>query len=168
MNIYLLRHGIAAERNPLRFPDDRLRPLTARGEEQVGKIAKAMHRLDLGIDTIWTSPLVRTRQTAAPVAKRLAVEEHVQAVEQLAPDGDPRALIEEIAGLDPAPAGLLLVGHEPYLSELLSILVSGRPATQVKLKKGSLAKLEVDGPIRFGQCATLQWLLPPVLLVRAG
>ena len=164
MNIYLLRHAIAAERDATRFPDDRLRPLTARGKAQAREVAKAMRHLDLGIDLIWTSPLVRTQQTAAPVAKRLGLADRLEECEQLAPDGDPGKLLKAIAALDPPSANLLLVGHEPYLSELLSVLVSGKPTMQVKMKKGGLAKLAVDGPIRLKRCATLLWLLPPKLL----
>ena len=166
MNVYLLRHGIAEAYDPARFPDDSQRPLGARGHEQMAAVAQAMRRLDLAIDIIWTSPLVRTRQTAAAVATGLASDRRVHEVEHLAPDGDPRALMAELAGLDPRPANVLLVGHEPCLSGLLSVLASGGSAMQAKFKKGALAKLQLTGPIRFGQCATLLWLLPPNLLMR--
>ena len=166
MNLFLLRHGIAEPYDPVRFPDDAQRPLSARGHEQMGNIAEAMRRLDLGIDLILTSPLERTRQTAAAVAKGLASDQRVHQVEHLAPDGDPRDLMAALAGLDPRPANVLLVGHEPYLSGLLSILASGGSAMQAKFKKGALAKLQLSGPIHFEQCAILLWLLPPNLLMR--
>lgn len=166
MNLYLLRHGIAEAHDPARFPDDSLRPLSARGHEQMARVAAAMRRLDLAIDLIWTSPLVRTRQTAAAVAKGLACEDRVHEVAHLAPDGDPRLLLDELGSLDSRPANALFVGHEPYLSGLLSVLVSGGSAMQTKYKKGALAKLEVNGPIRFGQCATLLSLVPPNVLAR--
>lgn len=166
MNVYLLRHSMAEGHDPVRFPDDSRRPLSARGHEQMERIAQAMRRMDLGIDLVWTSPLVRTRQTTAPVAKALDLEDHVHAATQLAPDGDRGELLDEIAGLNPRPANLLLVGHEPYLSGLLSILTSGGSSVQTKFKKGTLAMLQLSGAIRLGQCATLRWLLPPDLIVK--
>lgn len=169
MNLYLLRHGPAVARDPARYPDDALRPLNERGKEQVRKIAEAMARAGLDIDLIWFSPLLRTRQTAAAVAKRFDPEHHARAHDQLAPDGDPRKLLGDLAGLDPEPANLLLVGHEPYLSELLSVVTCGGLSLRTEIKKGGLAKLEIDGrSIRFGQCATLKWLLPPRLIVMLG
>ena len=165
MNLYLLRHGIAEAGDPARFPDDSLRPLRPRGHEQMARIAQAMRRLGLGIDLIWTSPLVRTRQTAAAVAEALASADRVHSAAHLAPDGDPRMLLDHLARLDPRPANVMFVGHEPCLYGLLSVLTSGGSAVRAKVKKGSLAKLEVTGPIHFGQCATLRWLVPPNLLV---
>lgn len=166
MNLLLLRHGLAETWDPARFPDDSQRPLSARGDEQMGKVAQAIRRLDLGIDLIWTSPLLRTRQTAAAVATALRGEQRVHVAEELAPEGDPGILLKELARRGAQPANVLFVGHEPYLSGLLSILTSGGSAVQARMKKAALARLEVDGMIRLARCATLSWLLPPKLLVR--
>jgi len=60
-----------------------------------------------------------------------------------------------------APENVLLVGHEPYLSRLISLLVSGgMDVAAIEMKKGGLCKLEVAA-LRHGQCARLAWLLPP-------
>ena len=53
-----------------------------------------------------------------------------------------------------------MVGHEPDFSELISLLVTGQTGASVALKKGGLAKLEIE-KIRDGKCATLAWLLTP-------
>lgn len=58
------------------------------------------------------------------------------------------------------PENLLLVGHEPDLSKLISLLVAGKIGPGFALKKAGLAKLEVES-LRAGQCATLAWLLTP-------
>lgn len=166
MKLYLLRHGIAADPDPARFADDSLRPLDPRGEKQVGEIARAMHRMDLAIDTIWCSPFLRTRQTAAVVAARLGLDERVHARDALAPDGDAGELLAALA-LEPA-SNVLLVGHEPYLSRLLSVMASGGSALRTQIKKGGLARLDVTGPPGPHQCAVLQWLVPPRLLVQFG
>ena len=166
MDLYLLRHGMAANRDPVRFPDDRLRPLTTRGEQRIRDISKAMRRLDLGIDLIWCSPFLRTRQTAAATAEELDLGNRLQPQEQLSPDGEPGKLLAELASLEAGPDNVLLVGHEPYLSTLLSILVSGGPSVQIDFKKGGLARLKTTGPLGLDQCAVLQWFLPPRLLLR--
>jgi len=164
MDIFLLRHGIAAERSSTRYPDDALRPLNARGQEQMRKIARAMRRLDLGIELILTSPLVRARETAEAAAKELGLNDRIQAEEQLEPAGDFAGLLRAIARIDPQPENLLLVGHEPHLSGFLSYLASGGSSLRAKLKKGGLAKVEASGPIGSNARATLEWLLPPRLL----
>lgn len=154
MDLYLLRHGIAADQDAERFPDDSLRPLDARGERQIAEIAKAMRRLDLGLDMIWCSPFVRTRQTAAAVARRLGLDDRLHEQEELAPGGDPGKLLAVLA-LEPKAANVLLVGHEPYLSRLLSVIASGGSSVGVALEKGGLARLEVTGPLGLKQCAVL-------------
>jgi len=54
----------------------------------------------------------------------------------------------------------LLVGHEPYLSQLIALLSSGGTSATIDMKKGGLCKLETEG-LEYGHCATLQWLLTP-------
>lgn len=166
MDLYLLRHGVAADHDLARFPDDSLRPLNARGDKQVGEIAKALRRLDLGIDTIWCSPYVRTRQTAAVVAATLGLEDQLEAREELAPGGDPGKLLAGLEALEPGRASVMLVGHEPDLSRLLSMIASGGANVGVEIKKGGMARLDVSRPIGPKQCAVLQWLLSPRLLVK--
>ena len=65
--LYLIRHGVAAERGE-NYPDDTKRPLTNEGVQKLRKEAKALVALDITLDVILTSPLVRTRQTAELVA----------------------------------------------------------------------------------------------------
>ncbi len=79
----------------------------------------------------------------------------------LIPGANPRQLAEELHALAPAPESVLLVGHEPYLSRLISLLVSGDPDFAVALKKGGLCKLLITDRFRAGRCAELQWLLTP-------
>ena len=65
--LYLIRHGLAAERGD-NYPDDTKRPLTSRGIQRMKREARALNALDVSFDVILTSPLVRTRQTAEAVA----------------------------------------------------------------------------------------------------
>jgi len=59
------------------------------------------------------------------------------------------------------------VGHEPSLSGLASMLLSGDPALSITLKKGGICKLSVE-TLQYGRCATLDWLLSPAQLVEIG
>lgn len=161
LNLYLLRHGVAVDRDPHSFPDDARRPLTLKGEDRVRLVGDAMQALELSFDGIISSPFLRARQTAEIVASALGLGRHLHFREELMPGGDPKALIRFINRMQPAPENLLLVGHEPYLSELLSMLISGQPDAAIDLKKNGLAKLEVAERLKYGRCATLNWLLTP-------
>jgi len=156
MEIYILRHGIAVERGIPGFKKDGDRPLTKDGEEKTYQVAKAMLAMNLKFDLILSSPYVRAAQTANIVAVEL--DEEVTFTDFLLPDATPRELIREIN--DTKPQSVLLVGHEPDLSRLISLLVSGGSEATIELKKGGLCKLTIE-KLTFGQCATLNWLLTP-------
>lgn len=161
MNIFILRHGIAVERDPHSFPDDSRRPLTLKGEERVRMICDAMRALELSFDRILSSPYLRASQTAEIVATALGLRKVLEFCDELIPEGDPKALIRHVNRLQPPPTDLLLVGHEPHLSGLISQLIAGEPVATIDLKKGGLARLEIEGSLRTGRCATLSWLLTP-------
>ena len=160
MNLYILRHGIAVERGTPGFKTDADRPLTPKGKRQLREVAAAMKRLNLHFDLILSSPFLRARQTAEVVAQSLRLEQRLACSEELAPDGRPKSLIRQLQDWGPAPENILLVGHEPYLSQLIAWLISDGAATSIELKKGGLGKLEMDA-LRSGRCATLAWLLTP-------
>lgn len=165
MDLYLLRHGIAGQADASLFPDDALRPLTERGHERMHDLGKAMGPLGLRIDSIWSSPHLRALQTAEIFAQEVSSAQKVKPHKDLAPEGNQRRLLGNIADLDPSIEGLLLVGHEPRLSVLLSVLTTGSADLRIELKKGGLAKLVLDNRISLGRCGTLQWLLPPKVLL---
>ena len=68
------------------------------------------------------------------------------------------SLIEELKRKHGKRKNVLLVGHEPYLSRLISLVISGSTSLPITLRKGALCKLSVDALI-YGRCATLEWLL---------
>lgn len=161
LNLFLLRHGVAVDRDPHSFPDDSRRPLTLKGEDRVRLVCDALQALELSFDGILSSPFLRARQTAEIVATALGLRRELQFRDELAPPGDPKALVRYISRMQPGPENLLLVGHEPYLSELLSMLISGHPDAAIDLKKNGLAKIELTQRLKYGRCATLNWLLSP-------
>ena len=161
MGIFVLRHGIAADRDPAEFPDDSLRPLSPRGERKLRRVCEAMREMELSFDLILSSPFLRARRTAEIAAETLGMGDCLRFDDELAPEGDPVSLIEHVNGISPAPRNLLLVGHEPYLSRLISVLTTGRGELRVELKKGGLAGLEAQEGLAFDSCAVLKWLLTP-------
>jgi len=160
MELYLLRHGLAVERGTTGFENDSARPLTPKGRRQLRQIAAAMKQMDLRFDLILSSPLLRAKQTAKIVAAELKLKKHLKFSNALAPGGDAAVLFRQLERVKPSPEKLLLVGHEPDLSRLISRLVSGGVQLQLDFKKGGLCKLDV-GRLSSGKCATLAWLLTP-------
>ena len=164
MNLYLLRHGLAVEPGEHGIHRDADRPLTAKGKAKLGKIAAAMQAIDLSFDLILSSPYLRARQTAEIVADSFNARKRVEFSEALTPNGSSRKLVDFINRSGPFSNGVLLVGHEPFLSELISLLVSGGTGFPVLMKKGGLCKLSTES-LHNGRCATLEWLLTPKQMI---
>jgi phosphohistidine phosphatase len=167
MNLYLLRHGIAAEPGSLEYRHDSERPLTDEGERKLQHVAQALEKLEITFDVILSSPFVRAWQTASIVAESLEISKKLRRCEPLIPGGSLKQLIQELNALKPAPKDVLLVGHEPSLSHHISFLISGHADAAVTMKKGALCKLSADS-LRYGRCATLEWLLTAKLMAAMG
>jgi phosphohistidine phosphatase len=169
MKILLLRHGIAVEPGAAGIMQDSERALNPEGRSKTRRIARALVRLGVRPDAILTSPYVRARQTAEIVADELGLKKRLLLCEPLASGGDAKRLIAAINKQFPKAESLLLVGHEPDLSLLAALLLTGRPGgAQIELKKSGLCLLTTEA-LRPGRCATLEWLAPPKLLLgKAG
>jgi phosphohistidine phosphatase len=160
MKLYLLRHGEAAEHGDPQFKETE-RPLTPKGIQRTKQLTHALREMEISFDAILSSPLVRARQTAEIVGRGLG--EKVQLTDTLAPSGNMGKLVEQVNAIQPVPQSVVLVGHEPYLSVLISLLCTGGPDLPLKLKKGALCRLEVES-LTTGKCAILEWLLQPRLV----
>ena len=160
MNLFLLRHGLAVDRSAPGYKKDADRPLTPKGKQRLWRVTDAMEEMDLEFDLLLTSPFLRATQTAEIVAEAFELRKKLTPSEHLTPGGNPKLLLEQINLLDPPPKNVLLVGHEPYLSQLIGLLVAGNTNALIDLKKGALCKLELE-TLRCGRCATLAWLLSP-------
>ena len=167
MTIYILRHGIAVERGTAGYKRDADRPLTPKGERRLWQITEAMERMELSFDLILSSPYLRARQTAEIVAEAFKPEKRLELCDELAADAEPKDAIRFLRALDPAPENVLLVGHEPYLSQLVSLLVAGDTGCGIELKKGGLCKLRTES-LKPGRCATMEWLLTPKQMLAMG
>jgi len=163
--LYLLRHGIAAEPGTGGFTSDAERPLTPEGKSILKRTAEAMLAMGIEFDLILSSPLVRAKQTAELIRQGLGTSTEICFTDNLVLRADARELLREISENYPRKKNILLVGHEPFLSALISRLISGNDQCPIEMKKGGLCKLAVFH-LKFGRCARLEWLLAPGQLTR--
>jgi phosphohistidine phosphatase len=163
LELYLIRHGVAAERGE-EWPDDSKRPLTSQGIAKLKKEARGLVALDVSFDQIVSSPLVRTRQTADVIAEALKNKPPIATSDALAPAGTPAAVIEEIAK-HVRKARVALVGHEPNLGELAAQLIRSR--TPLEFKKGGVCRIDFDVLPPKGAGA-LRWFVTPRILRKLG
>jgi len=154
MKVYFLRHGDAGDPNAWKG-DDSERPLSAEGRERTALEGRALASMNLKLDAMLTSPLLRARQTAALVAEAL----------KMRVDDDERIVnlnarkLQDVVKDHRDAAAIMLVGHEPSMSETISDVVGGG---RIDLKKGGLACFEVrDETCERGR---LLWLIPPKVL----
>ena len=164
MKIYLMRHGIANEPDGTSFEVDSQRPLTAKGRDKIKLIARTLKELDIKPNLILSSPYIRAEQTATILAKEFDRKKNLKFSDLLVPDGKPEAIIGEIVE-NYLVGELVIVGHEPCLSLLISTLVAGRSELAINIKKGGVCCLSTDD-LSLERRATIEWLLPPKILLK--
>jgi phosphohistidine phosphatase len=159
MTLYIVRHG-TAENEPPPGGDDGARRLTARGREKVREAAAGMRALGLKFDAILASPLPRAAETAELIAATYAGNPAPEVLPALSTGVTPA---ETIAALKPYERHehLMIVGHEPGLSGIASLLLTGSAnSVSLEFKKSGMIALELhDGLARGG--AQLLWMLTP-------
>ncbi len=163
MNLYIVRHAIAVDRETSSDEDDSQRPLTDTGSKKMQKIAKGLRQLNVDFDVILSSPYVRARDTAEILANEFKLKDKLAFSENLVPPGDFDQLIIEINEKYNVNS-LALVGHEPMLSEFISYLAIGGTGLAVTMKKGGICCLTSDD-LAQERRATIEWLLTPAIMV---
>ncbi len=163
IKIYILRHEEAVAAKAIGGLD-RDRTLTPRGEKNAADSARGMAGLGVKPDRIWTSPYPRAAQTARITAAHLAVPVQVEEVVELTA-GATAAEVGRLLGQRISSGSVMLVGHNPDLENLVAWLVSPRADAAINLKKGALALVQADTPLKPG-CGTLRWLLLPAHMGR--
>jgi phosphohistidine phosphatase len=154
MVLYFLRHASAGKAQ-MNAAKDAKRPLDDEGILQARYTGRLLANLDVQVDHIISSPLKRALQTASLVANELAFEAAIQTDEALSP-GSKLEQFQELAARCRKYESVMIVGHNPSLSEFLSKTIGAAGAARVDLKKGSIAKVEMTG-----RAGTLQWLVTP-------
>lgn len=157
-----MRHGIAEEVSDT--GRDRDRVLTPSGIEKTQESGKALGKLDIEFDAIFSSLYARTWQTAEGIAEELGCKELLKGLDALGAESSASAALDQLKVEARTYGSVLVVGHEPILSELISLLVSGTPGLSISMKKGALCKLTCVRP-EPGGCR-LDWLLTSKHLCR--
>ena len=152
MLVHLLRHADAGDPEAWQGPDS-LRPLSAKGRRQSKRLGDHLAAIGFTTNAIITSPKVRSEQTADIIGERLGVAVTVD--DRLAGAFDLESLDELLTDAGD-PDRIVLVGHDPDFSDVLSTLCG----PQLEMKKAAFARIDVERPLRAGR-GTLRWLLPP-------
>ena len=161
MDLFILRHGEAGKR-PASTGNDSKRPLTAAGEKEITEIAESLKKIGVKFDVILTSPLKRAQQTADLVARQFKTQKKVRQAPELSPEGSKSDLYRMLSSLKEG-TSILLVGHNPYLSEMISEMVTDGKYGRIDIKKAGIARIRVTNltPKFKGE---LRWLITPRLL----
>jgi phosphohistidine phosphatase len=154
MALFIIRHAHAvdAAENPQR-------PLSNRGRDQVRTMAAFLKQSGaLDTDEIWHSPLARSVETAELFVKKLKLKSKLVEIDNIEGDDDPRLIANRLKSRRQP---LAIVGHDPHLSALVSLLVAGGAVPpRFVLKKCAVVRLE-----RAGDVWAVRWHLSPEIVV---
>lgn len=161
MQLYIVRHGIAIDRESPQCPADPERYLTAEGQDKTRQVAKGLARLGVVPDVFLSSPYVRALQTAEIFAKEMEyAKAKIRQTDLLLPVAEALPLFHELAR-DKKSEVVVLFGHAPQLDDVIAASV-GSQHQITALKKAGVALVElkrVSPP-----SGLLVWLAPPKLL----
>ena len=155
MDLYVLRHAKAERAAP--DGDDASRPLAQKGQRDARRLGRWMRDHEIAFDLVATSSLARAQETATLVFQGAGTPPPFAAWDELEPGGTVDGVLARLAALDTAGA-VLVVGHEPLLSALVSATIGGG---RIRLAKGALGKIG-DSPRDAG--GELEWLVTPAVI----
>ena len=162
MTLYLVRHGIAEDRTATGL--DRDRRLTPRGQARMRRAAAGLSQLVGAVEVIFTSPYPRAAETAKLVAAALSGRLRPRVLDALAQDASPLETLRALRSLVKGER-IMFVGHEPGLSRLASLLLTGSvDGLRIDLKKGGCIALTIRTPAP--RAAVLDWIVTPRALRR--
>lgn len=160
MKLYLIRHGIAAERGT--YNNDNERPLVPQGIEKTRAVARRLQDISIHFDLTLTSPLIRARQTAE-ILQEQGLTRQIQEFSPLSPGGDFQQWLEWFG--KNRYSNLALVGHQPDLGNWAEMLIWGSCSEKLILKKAGIIGLKVpEGQILLGGCEMFLLTAPKWLL----
>ena len=159
MDLLLLRHGEAGRSS--RLPGDSKRSLTNEGKQEIMDLSYGLQTLEIKFDHIFSSPLLRAKQTAEIVAKSIKYKDEIEELDSLRPEGSRLEFYSVLSKLK-QDSVILVVGHEPYLSEMISEGIS-QSGCRINLKKAGLARMRILSTLPKIK-GELRWLLTPKLL----
>ena len=154
MRLYFFRHGPAMSRDEWDGPDDR-RPLTADGIEATRRMSRRIADMGLAPDAILASPYARAWSTGEILVDTLGTPDLLHEESGLEPGRFTPVALEEMLEPHPDAAHLVLIGHEPSMTAVISGLIGGG---ELALKKAGLARVDLYPGSVHG---VLRWLIQP-------
>jgi phosphohistidine phosphatase len=164
MQLYIVRHGIAIDREDPKCPSEAERYLTEEGIEKTKQVAKGIAALGVHADLMVSSPYVRAMQTAAIFASALDYpKQKIRRSDSLLPGAEPAAFLRELAR-EKNVSSVFCFGHAPHVDGLLAAAV-GAQHHITSMKKAGVAFVELKRLLPpNGQ---LVWLVTPKLFRKA-
>ena len=161
MELFVIRHAIAEPLGKQNEFSDEKRALTGEGKNRMREVVKGLVKLGIEVDLILTSPLVRAVETAEIVGTASGLtKKEIKLTANLAPGASAEKLFAEIKGLSGVEA-LVLIGHQPDLSGLISRIIQGDGSElSIQLKKGSVCCLNITETVPKLR-GNMSWLLTP-------
>lgn len=163
MEVILVRHAIAAP--AASGQEDDLRPLTVEGRNKMRRGARGLRAVAPHVDAIYSSPLIRTMETASIIA-RLYPTLKVKEIDQLLPYTPSGHLLQWLSR-QPMKSTIVIVGHEPDMGRLVSLTLADRKDSFHHVKKGGACCVVFEKQIAEGK-GLLRWALAPAHLRRIG
>ncbi len=161
MELYIIRHAWAEQRNDGQWSNDDLRPLTAEGRARFAKMAKKLGRVGMMPEVIATSPLTRCFETARIAATGRPDVEIVE-LDELLPGGNLEELLRWTVGQARDHREIAWVGHAPDVGLMTSALIGGGDG-RIRFAKGAVAAVRFDDLPSLG-AGELQWFIAAKLL----
>jgi phosphohistidine phosphatase len=165
MQLYIVRHGLAIDREEPKCPPDPERYLTEEGMEKTKRVAKGLAALGATPGLFVSSPYTRAVQTAEIFADALDYSrQKIRRSELLLPGAEPTLVFRELAREKQA-SSIFLFGHAPHLDDVIATALGSKKQVTA-LKKAGVALVElkrISPPI-----GVLVWLAIPKLLRKAG
>jgi len=161
MDLYVIRHAWAEERDDSRWPDDGMRPLTAEGKERFARVVKKLVASGMTPGVIAASPLVRCVETAQLLAAALDGPKIVE-LDELRPGSDLQGLLRWTVRQAAKHEQIAWVGHVPDVNHLVAALI-GDGDSLIHFAKGAVAAIRFDGEPTLA-AGELQWLVAAKVL----
>ena len=142
MDIYFIRHGIAAD--PADYSCDEDRPLIPKGREKTLVVAQKLKQIGVKFDLILTSPLIRAQETAK-ILLAVGLSSVLEEFSPLAPNGDIQEFLQRWETFDygQTEGAIALVGHQPDLTNWAEQFIWGEIQEKLVLKKAGIIGLSV-------------------------
>ncbi|HEX5166787.1 MAG TPA: phosphohistidine phosphatase SixA [Thermomicrobiales bacterium] len=160
MEIYIVRHGDAIDRNDPQITSDAMRWLTDEGRDEVAVSARLLQKLGVRPDLVMTSPMVRARQTAEIISDRIGPAGGPVTSDDLVYGGSLAGVLEDILQHG-KPKSVVLAGHMPSVGALVGYLAWARPEAGVPFRTAEVARVDLPDDALEAGFGDLRWLIPP-------